>query len=659
MKRILCVLLCALFAASMTACSTSNSDANASTPDNATQTNISSTAKATELTDGKYDLSFTERDCNPSYDESKSAKITFSESSVEIDSGSGAKADKTTVTISSEGTYILSGKCSDGQIVVKAGDKDKIQLVLSGLELGSKTSPLVIESADKVFVTLADSSKNSLSDSESYELSADDSTVDSAIFSKADLTINGSGTLEVNGNYKHAIVSKDDLVITGGELNVNSVSSAIDGKDCVKMQNTIINIKSGGDGIRSTNIDETDTRGFVYIAGGNYNIESTNDSFQSASMLRIDDGNINVTAGGGSANAPEHTESFGGGRFGMNMFSNDSDSEDTESAKAIKSADSIKINGGTITINSSDDAVHSNNTAVVTGGTLTINTGDDGLHADNKLTIDGGTIDIKESYEGIEAGEIVVNDGTISLVSSDDGFNAAGGANNTNNFDSFSDDSGKTLTINGGYIYVNATGDGLDSNGTITINGGITLVNGPSDNNNAAVDFEQSGKVTGGVLVALGSSGMAEAISGEGQGAITTAFDTQSEDTVLAICDSNNKVIASLKSERSFNCAFISSPEIKSDSNYKIICGGTVENADSNGYASESEISGGTTVAEIEMTSDTYSSGTFGGMGGKGGMKQGGGFGNRKGFNSDDDMGNMPQTPPDGDMVNMPPMPPN
>ena len=95
---------------------------------------------------------------------------------------------------------------------------------------------MVIKEADKVFITLADNSTNTLSDASSYSLTIDDSTVVSAIFSKPDLAIYGSGSLTVNGNHKHGIVSKDDLIITSGTINVSSKSSGIDGRDCVKIK---------------------------------------------------------------------------------------------------------------------------------------------------------------------------------------------------------------------------------------------------------------------------------------------------------------------------------------------------------------------------------------------------------------------------------------
>ncbi len=623
MKKLLCAMLCAVFALSITACSAeplnedTSSDSSSLSSD--TAANVNAEAVATELTDGNYDLSFTNRDCDPSYDEDTACKVSFSNSSASVASGSGANVNGAVVTINSEGTYIFSGECSDGQIVVNASDTDKVQLVLDGLTLTSSTSPIIIQCADKVFITIAESTENTVSDGDSYELTVDDSTVDAAIFSKEDLTINGSGTLNVNGNYKHSIVSKDDLVITGGIINASSVSSAIDGKDCVKIQSASITINSGGDGIRSTNTDETDYRGFVYIASGSFTLDCTNDAFQACSLLRIDGGSFDITTGGGSTNGETHTESVGGGGGWMDMFSSDSDSTDTESAKGIKSADTIKINGGTFVIDSSDDSIHSNNSIVISNGLITLNSGDDGMHADSTLTVDGGTIDIQQSYEGIEAGDITINDGTISVVSSDDGFNASGGANNTNNYDSFSSSSDKSLIINGGYIYVDASGDGLDSNGTINITGGVVLVNGPSGNGNSAVDYEMSATISGGILVALGSSEMVESVTGNGQGAILTTINTQAADTSLALCDSSGNVLASLKSVRSFDCVIVSAPGVESGSTYTLVCGGTVSEADSYGYASDTSISGGTVAATIQMTSETYSSGTMGGMNGMGG----------------------------------------
>ena len=63
------------------------------------------------------------------------------------------------MTISSEGTYIISGELSSGQIVVDASDDAKVQLVLAGATIHNENGPAIYaKSADKCFVTLADGS---------------------------------------------------------------------------------------------------------------------------------------------------------------------------------------------------------------------------------------------------------------------------------------------------------------------------------------------------------------------------------------------------------------------------------------------------------------------------------------------------------------------
>lgn len=645
MKKVLFTLISAALMISFSACSMSGESSTATndTAVTASNTSTDNNTEATDLTDGNYDLSFSKRDCDPSYDESSAVKVSFSENSASASSDS-VSISGGEVTIKSEGTYIISGTCKDGSIVIDAADNDKIQLVFNGLNLTSSQSAVVVKNADKVFITLADGSKNTISDGSSYTETIDDTNVDSAIFSKCDLTLNGSGTLNVNGNYKHGIVSKDDLVITSGTVNVTSKNCGIDGKDCVKIKDGTITVNSGTDAIRSSNTEKTDTKGFVYISGGNFSLETTNDGIQAASLLRIDGGDFSVATGGGSSNGKTHSDSMG---RGMEMFSSSSDSEDSESAKAIKSADVIKINGGSFTINSSDDAFHSNNEIIISDGTLDIKTGDDGVHADSTLNVDGGTINITESYEGLEAGDIVINDGTISIISSDDGLNAAGGSDGNVEQGAFNENSNKSLTINGGYITVNASGDGLDSNGSLTITGGVTLVSGPTDDGNGAIDYDGSAKMTGGVLVALGSSGMAQSVTYDGQCTIMTDIDSQSGDTQFALTDSDGNVIASFKPSKEYSNAVISSPSIKSGETYKIVCGGTISGADSNGYANNGTVSGGTEVTSITMDSDNYSSGG-GQMSGPGGQ-MGGGPGGQTG---DPGNGKMGQAPDNGGPMN-------
>jgi hypothetical protein len=122
--------------------------------------------------------------------------------------------------------------------------------------------------------------------------------------------------------------------------------------------------------------------------------------------------------------------------------------------------------------------------------------------------MNGGTVTIAKSYEGLESQAITINGGTIHLNSSDDGIGGSGGTTVNTQFGAAT--SG-TCYINGGYVYVNSTGDGLDINGSITMTGGEVIVNGPTNNANGPIDYDGTFKVSGGTLLAVGSSGMPHA----------------------------------------------------------------------------------------------------------------------------------------------------
>ena len=574
---VLCLLLCG--------CSKNDENENL---DNSTDEDISY-ANTSEM-----DFTFTNRDENSAYD---SKPLEVNDSVVEI---------------TKEGTYLLSGTYTS--VNVNVSDSEKVQIVLDNATIKNSAGPAIcIEAGDKVFITLAEGSKNVVSDGSSYELVVDDSTVDGAIFSKSDLTINGSGSLEVNGNLKHGIVSKDDLVVVDSTLNITSNGVGLDGKDCVKVKNATLNINATSDGIRSDN-SEDENRGYVYIESGTLNIEAGNDGIQAETVLKIVDGTFNIQTGIGSSG-----------------YLSTSD----ESYKGLKAVSDILISNGSFTIDSQDDCIHSNNTLSISKGTFELSSGDDGIHADTDLLIAGGNINITKSYEGIEASVIKITGGVIEVVASDDGLNAAGGTQESTTTASTTSTIMKTSTtsnkyggpggqqpggnmgggdrpgmgnftnsygeiyITGGYIYLNASGDGVDSNGIVEITGGITLVSGPTNNGNAAFDYENSASVNGGTLIALGSSGMAQSVGSDDQGVLGFTMGTQGAGTSLVIVDEDGNLVISITGEKQYQCAVISSPDIKSGDTYTVIVGATVKDADEHGYSTDSSYSGGTELGSL------------------------------------------------------------
>lgn len=558
----------------------------------------------------EMDFSFSKGDMNSAYDESNATVISLSDSGSAV-TGEGALADETGVRITAAGTYILSGDLSNGGITVETLDTEKVSLVLVGVSIVNENGPAIyVKESDKVFLILAEGSENILSDGESYTAVDGETTLDGAVFSRADLAVNGSGSLTVNGKMKHGVVSKDDLVITGGNITVTSLSAALVGKDCVKIGGGEIKLTAGSDGIRSDNTEDAN-RGYVYINGGKLDITAGNDGIQAETVLKIDGGEIKALTGGGSVNGPAHYDNMGGGMGGFFPFGGTSNTSSTESYKGLKAGSDILVSAAKIEIDSADDSIHSNGSISINGGDIIAISGDDGIHADTALAIYNGNITVSKSYEGLEGTEIAVFGGNIYVVASDDGLNAAGGNDGSamgrpgaNPFEGTTGD----ITISGGSITVDASGDGIDSNGSITVTGGITMVSGPDNNGNGAFDYGSTAHVSGGTLIALGASGMAQGFSSaEGQGAIFCTFNTQRGGSLFEVRDGNGDVIVSFTPAKNYQCAVVTSPDIQKGNIYTLT-------------------SDGNTIASVEMTSELYgSSGGMGGMGGMGGGRPGGG----------------------------------
>lgn len=646
-RKRLCALLGSAVILSMmvTACSGTAADS--------TDTTESQQAVSTGDT-LSYDDMFTDRDLDVGYEESDSVKISLSDDATTVSSGSsdnsstddtvdGVTVDGNVITITSGGTYIISGTLSEGQLVVDADD-EKVQLVLDNADITCATSAAIyVKSAGKTFITLAEGSENILMNTAEFE-AIDDNNIDAVIFSKDDLTLNGSGTLTINSENGHGIVSKDDLKITGGTYNITAASHALSGKDSVRIAEGTFNLVSGKDGIHSENTDDS-SKGYVYIAGGEFTIDSTGDGIDASNIVQIDDGTFDITAGGGVENSTKtHEDNMMGGPGGgngpqmgeepsgeapggnapsekpsgeapqggsgnsssdnsnsdretppekpdSNTDQSESDTSDSDSAstKGIKADGRLYINGGTFTINSADDSVHSNSAVTINDGTYTLATGDDGVHSGEALEINGGTITISESYEGLEGLTVTINDGDIDIISSDDGINAAGGTEEMG-FGGMGNDSTEDtstdemwMEINGGYIHVLAGGDGIDSNGDITVNGGEVYIDGPSDNGNSAIDYGDRSAcyINGGTVVAIGSSGMAEDISDDSdQQVMLVKLDSQKEAGEVTLTDSDGNEIITYTALKAYDCVIISTKDLEAGQTYTLTTSGTQTNVD-------------------------------------------------------------------------------
>ena len=561
---------------------------------------------------------FTDRDLSASYDEEQVSRISL------------GKEDQ--VTITEDGTYIVSGTLKDGQIIVDAPDDAKVQIVLDGADITCGTSAaILVKSANKVFVTAAEGSENTLTvsgeytggaanedagkaadkaaedsdtsaaeestDSAAEDSAADDSDlsgVDAVIWSKCDLTINGAGSLTIKADYGHGIAAKDDLVLAGLDLTVKAEDKAINANDSVRVASGNYILKSGDDGIHAE--DEDKGTGFVYIADGKIRIKS----------------------------------------------------------------------------------------------------GDDGIHANTDLIVDGGTLNVKKCKEGLEGNTITINEGSVDVIASDDGINAAAGkktSTDSGNEEAAADQSSDSaaaenaekaaeetadkaasgfkdsidyydescvIFINGGKVHVDADGDGIDSNGSITITGGATSVEGPENSGNGIMDVGGQGKatITGGTFFATGSAGMALQFSEEStQGCILTTVGAQAGTVTLTDADGNT--IATQETDKQFACVQISSPDIKDGSTYTLNVGGNETEITMDGllYGESNGMQGGmfgggkhAPGAEGNPPDGTMGDGAMGDENLNGGNPNGGNAGNGEMKQRPD--GERPQAPPNGEKPN-------
>jgi hypothetical protein len=518
------------------------------------------------------------------YDESSACLITFGNGTISVN-GDGASVSSNRVTVSNSGTYILSGEHSNAQVLVNSEVSGAVKLVFRDLVLANSSSaPIYIKAAEKTVIILDPNTENTLTDAQSYSFDGDDDEPKATVFCKKDLSIEGSGTLTITGNYNDGINCKQGVFINAATLKIKAVDDGIRGKDYVILQLANVSIVAGGDGIKSDNDDDSGL-GYILIESGIYSLTSTNDGMQACTDLLISDGTFSITSGGGSNS----------GVYG------------DVSAKALKSTVNLIVDGGTFTLNAADDAIHTNGKMTLNSGDFLISTADDGAHADAELVLDGSNLTITKCYEGIEAENIILNSGNAWITASDDGINAVngesemGGPGGPGAMSSGS----CTLTINGGYVYMNANGDGLDCNGSVTMKGGTILVDGPTSNGNGPLDYDGSFSISGGYLAAVGSSGMAQAPgSSSSQNSLLLAFTSaENAGTLVHIEDGEGNNVITFSPKKQFQSLSFSSNELEMGQTYNIYLGGTSTGEIADGLITGGFYSGGTLYKTFTITS--------------------------------------------------------
>ena len=431
-----------------------------------------------------------------------------------------------------------------------------------------------------------------------------------------------------NGNISvtalgHGIKGKKSVTVSGGTVTVTSGKDGItsdetenEEKGFVTIEGGEIIITSAGDGV-SAETTLTVTGGVISIisGGGSANAQQKTDNMRgwwdfdnsasdddSASCKGLKAGKALVISGGSIT----------------------IDAQDD----ALHTDGDMTISGGECILSTGDDGAHADLSLTVLDGKITVLTSNEGLEA-NQITLVGGDLDITASDDGINAnggsdGFSGGFGGSFGGGSGGMGGSFGGRRNDTNNqggdttppdnnnmtppdnsnmqnppdgnapsgnpptmpgqdaADSTTTDDTTdkqpVLLITGGKITVNADGDGLDSNGNLRVEGGDITINGPSNGGNGAIDIGTenggAGFISGGTLIALGTSSMAENFgSTSTQCAFLVTMNSFGAGETITITDSQGNVLYTGVTVKSANSVVFSSPDLTVGETYTVTIG--------------------------------------------------------------------------------------
>jgi hypothetical protein len=228
--------------------------------------------------------------------------------------------------------------------------------------------------------------------------------------------------------------------------------------------------------------------------------------------------------------------------------------------QGLRGGDALAILDGTFVVDAKDDAFHTNGDLTVSGGSFSVQTGDDAFHADKALRIDNGRIAVSKCYEGLEGATVDINGGTITLTSSDDAINAAGG-------------SSPYVRITGGTIEALSRGDGIDANGNVYLDGGVVKLSGPSMGMQGAIDFDRSFVITGGRLITAGTS--LPPASQSTQPSLLVSYTSQVlSGSVISIADATGRELLTYTSRTACTASAFTSPDFAVGKTYTLLVDG-------------------------------------------------------------------------------------
>lgn len=558
---------------SVTGCSFNNSVSSSSNSQTTGTTNSSAVTTPLVSSNSNSTIEFDDEDLNASYNESDCTVINLSGSSVDITSAgtyliSGTLTDgcirvnysgKSTVRLIFNGVNITCD--SEAPVVIE--DAKKVIITLASGSENTITDNRSSDIDDGYSGAISSKADLIINGSGKLNITANHRN---GIKSSDDLKI-VSGNFNIKSN-EDGIVGKDCLCIKSGDFTINAGDDGMkstydtdDSKGYIIIENCTFDITCGNDGIQSEHS--------LTIYDGTFNIKTGSGASESIKTSSSMDMNPGSRFGGDfknntSTSSSSSSESIKGIKAdgAMTLISGNYtiDSEDD----SIHSNDTILISGGTYQLSSGDDAIHADNNIQIDNGSITVNMSYEGIEA-AIININGGDISVTSSDDGINVSDGSTTEGGGAF------FNRGGGKTSS---DDSSSSNNISLNISGGKLYVNASGDGLDSNGAINISGGEIIVEGPTNSGDTALDYETSLNFTGGTVMAFGSGGMVESPTSASNGcAIVSVFTSQSANSAFSLTNASGNVVMSANPSKAYAAFIIYSADIKSNTEYTITAG--------------------------------------------------------------------------------------
>ncbi len=399
-----------------------------------------------------------EEDTDYEWDSSDVTTIVFSDNTAEI-TGEGATFEDGILTVNSEGNYLFQGNLSNGEILVSTDNESVVKLILDNVSITCSYNPAIfIEKSLRSIIILNDNTTNTVTDGSSYT----DEDANAVIFSKSDLRLAGTGSITVNANYKDGITSKDGLVINSGTYTVNAADDGIRGKDYLVINNGTFNIDSEGDAIKSDN--ENSACGYVKINDADFEIVTYADGMYAYNDLTIINGAYSITCKG-SVNSSKALKA------GSTVAVENGEFTISSTDDAIHSDKNILISDGSFIISSNDDGLHADKELQIDNGNIEITKSYEGLEGAT-ITINGGKITLTSSDDGVNAAGsssnyLYINGGTLIVYASGDGLDMNGSGVMTDG----------TVLVHGP---TNSGNGALDYDGSFKVNGGFLIAAGSS-----------------------------------------------------------------------------------------------------------------------------------------------------------------------------------